>query len=30
LSTYLRAMNAHVPQIYGDSADEPFGAAATA
>jgi uncharacterized damage-inducible protein DinB len=30
LSIYLRAMNAHVPQIYGDSADEPFGAAATA
>jgi uncharacterized damage-inducible protein DinB len=30
LSTYLRAMNAHVPQIYGGSADEPFGAAATA
>jgi uncharacterized damage-inducible protein DinB len=31
LSTYLRAMNAHVPSIYGGSADEPFGeAAATA
>lgn len=28
LSTYLRAMNAHVPSIYGESADEPFGAAA--
>jgi uncharacterized damage-inducible protein DinB len=28
LSTYLRAMNAHVPSIYGGSADEPFGAAA--
>jgi uncharacterized damage-inducible protein DinB len=24
LSTYLRAMNAHVPDIYGGSADEPF------
>ena len=24
LSTYLRAMNAHVPSIYGGSADEPF------
>jgi len=24
LSTYLRAMNAHVPGIYGGSADEPF------
>ena len=30
LSTYLRAMNAHVPSIYGGSADEPFGAAASA
>ncbi len=31
LSTYLRAMNAHVPSIYGGSADEPFGeGAATA
>jgi uncharacterized damage-inducible protein DinB len=30
LSTYLRAMNAHVPSIYGGSADEPYGAAATA
>ena len=31
LSTYVRAMNAHVPSIYGGSADEPFGeAAATA
>ena len=30
LSTYVRAMNAHVPTIYGGSADEPFGAAATA
>ena|SRR5579863_5811829 len=28
LSTYLRAMNAHVPSIYGGSADEPFGEAA--
>ncbi len=28
LSTYLRAMNAHVPSIYGGSADEPFQAAA--
>ena len=27
LSTYLRAMNAHVPSIYGGSADEPFQAA---
>lgn len=26
LSTYLRAMNAHVPAIYGGSADEPFTA----
>lgn len=24
LSVYLRAMNAHVPSIYGGSADEPF------
>ena len=24
LSTYLRAMNAHVPDIYGGSADEPL------
>jgi len=24
LSTYLRAVNAHVPSIYGGSADEPF------
>ncbi len=30
LSTYLRAMNAHVPSIYGGSADEPFEAATTA
>ena len=30
LSTYLRAMNARVPSIYGGSADEPFVAAATA
>jgi uncharacterized damage-inducible protein DinB len=30
LSTYLRAMNAHVPSIYGGSADEPFQAAAEA
>jgi uncharacterized damage-inducible protein DinB len=30
LSTYLRAMNAHVPAIYGGSADEPMVAAATA
>jgi uncharacterized damage-inducible protein DinB len=28
LSTYIRAMNAHVPSIYGGSADEPFQAAA--
>ncbi len=28
LSSYLRAMNAHVPSIYGGSADEPFQAAA--
>jgi uncharacterized damage-inducible protein DinB len=30
LSTYLRAMNAHVPSIYGGSADEPFQAPAGA
>ena len=30
LSTYLRAMNAHVPCIYGGSADEPFQMPATA
>jgi len=30
LSTYLRAMNAHVPAIYGGSADEPFQASAQA
>jgi uncharacterized damage-inducible protein DinB len=24
LAAYLRAMNAHVPSIYGGSADEPF------
>jgi len=30
LSTYLRAMNAHVPSIYGGSADEPLGGTATA
>jgi uncharacterized damage-inducible protein DinB len=30
LSTYLRAMNAHVPTTYGDSADEPLGTAAGA
>ncbi len=30
LSTYLRAMNAHVPGIYGGSADEPFQASAQA
>ena len=30
LSTYLRAMNAHVPGIYGGSADEPFLATAQA
>lgn len=28
LSTYVRAMNAHVPSIYGGSADEPFQMAA--
>ncbi len=26
LSSYVRAMNAHVPSIYGGSADEPFQA----
>ena len=30
LSAYLRAMNAHVPDIYGGSADEPFEMPATA
>jgi uncharacterized damage-inducible protein DinB len=30
LSAYLRAMNAHVPDIYGGSADEPFQMPATA
>jgi hypothetical protein len=30
LSAYLRAVNAHVPSIYGGSADEPFQASATA
>ncbi|MGH9721668.1 MAG: DinB family protein [Bryobacteraceae bacterium] len=30
LSTYVRAMNARVPSIYGGSADEPFEAPATA
>jgi len=30
LSTYLRAMNAHVPCIYGGSADEPMTASASA
>ena len=30
LSTYLRAMNARVPSIYGGSADEPFQMPATA
>ena len=30
LSTYLRALNAHVPDIYGGSADEPFQMPATA
>jgi uncharacterized damage-inducible protein DinB len=30
LSSYLRAMNAHVPSIYGGSADEPFAMPATA
>jgi uncharacterized damage-inducible protein DinB len=30
LSMHLRAMNAHVPDIYGGSADEPFGMPASA
>lgn len=30
LSSYVRAMNAHVPSIYGGSADEPFQAPASA
>ncbi|HLI86261.1 MAG TPA: DinB family protein [Bryobacteraceae bacterium] len=30
LSAYLRAMNAHVPSIYGGSADEPFQMPASA
>lgn len=30
LATYLRAMNAYVPSIYGGSADEPFQMPATA
>ena len=30
LSAYLRSMNAHVPSIYGGSADEPFQMPATA
>ena len=30
LSMHLRAMNAHVPDIYGGSADEPFQMPATA
>jgi uncharacterized damage-inducible protein DinB len=30
LSAYLRAVNAHVPSIYGGSADEPFQTPATA
>jgi uncharacterized damage-inducible protein DinB len=30
LSAYLRAMNAHVPCIYGGSADEPFQMPASA
>jgi len=30
LSTYVRAMNGHVPSIYGGSADEPFEMPATA
>lgn len=30
LSSYLRAMNVHVPSIYGGSADEPFAMPATA
>jgi uncharacterized damage-inducible protein DinB len=30
LAAYLRAMNAHVPSIYGGSADEPFQTQASA
>lgn len=30
LAAYLRAVNAHVPSIYGGSADEPFQMPATA
>jgi uncharacterized damage-inducible protein DinB len=30
LSTYLRAVDAHVPSIYGGSADEPFQMPASA
>jgi uncharacterized damage-inducible protein DinB len=30
LTAYLRAMNAHVPSIYGGSADEPFEMPASA
>jgi uncharacterized damage-inducible protein DinB len=30
LAAYLRAVNAHVPSIYGGSADEPFQQPATA
>jgi uncharacterized damage-inducible protein DinB len=30
LSMHIRAMNAHVPDIYGGSADEPFAMPATA
>ena len=30
LAAYLRAMNAHVPSIYGGSADEPFSMPANA
>lgn len=30
LSTYIRAMNGHVPSIYGGSADEPFEMPASA
>jgi uncharacterized damage-inducible protein DinB len=30
LSTYLRALDAHVPSIYGGSADEPFQMPASA
>lgn len=30
LAAYLRAVNAHVPAIYGGSADEPFQMPATA